>query len=432
MFIQTMAQRSPKFRARLGRKFCSSIRLEQINLAIVLSKSGLRDNSTAQSNRIFINFQDVAMVRPLRRFIGHSWALAGLIWLASLAPAQAAVNLRVAVRETATNLQVGSSTNALIKNGQGQVLGEIAGMSSFNVNRQGNQLAFDRWQATELWVEPKGDGYVWIGDRWYRGRTQLRQNGNQILAINHVDLEQYLYSVVGAEAIPSWPQEALKAQAVAARTYALKKRAENNGRPFDLDTTTATQVYKGLNSEYSTTHAAVNATANQVMTYNGDVILAVFHSSSGGHTENVEDIWSQPLPYLRGVVDYDQSAPVYQWSKTISAAQLGQLVGGVGTVRQLVPQRATPRGRVVTMRVIGDRGTKDVSGDQLRRLLELRSTLINARVQGGDIYIYGKGFGHGVGMSQWGANGLAAQGIDYQQILRHYYQNATIARLTPR
>ncbi|MEB3226380.1 MAG: SpoIID/LytB domain-containing protein [Synechococcus sp.] len=372
------------------------------------------------------------MFKPLRRLIGHSWILAGLLWLSAPTPAEAVVNLRVAVRQTTAKLQVGSSTNALIKNGQGQVLGEIAGMSSFEVGRQGNQLAFDRWRATELWVEPKDGGYVWIGDRWYRGRTQLRQDSNGILAINHVDLEDYLYSVVGAEAIPSWPQEALKAQAVAARTYALKKSAENKSKPFDLDTTTASQVYKGLNSEYSTTHAAVDATANQVMTYNGDVILAVFHSSSGGHTENVEDVWSQPLPYLRGVVDYDQSAPVYQWSKTISAARLGQLVGGVGTVKQLIPQRATPQGRVVTMKVIGDRGTKNISGDQLRSLLELRSTLINARIQQGDVYIYGKGFGHGVGMSQWGANGLAAQGIDYQQILRHYYQNATLAKLTPR
>ncbi|MBV5257847.1 SpoIID/LytB domain-containing protein [Synechococcus moorigangaii CMS01] len=372
------------------------------------------------------------MLRSLRRLIGRPWMFSGLIWLATFAPAQAAVDLRVAVRQTAANLQVGSSTNALVKNAQGQVLGEIAGMSSFEVGRRGNQLAFDRWQATELWIEPKGDGYVWIGDRWYRGRTQLRLNSNGILAINHVDLEDYLYSVVGAEAIPSWPQEALKAQAVAARTYALKKRAENAGKPYDLDTTTATQVYKGLNSEYSTTHAAVDATTSQVMTYNGNVILAVFHSSSGGHTENVEDVWSQPLPYLRGVVDYDQSSPVYQWSKTISAAQLGQLVGDVGTVKQLVPQRATPQGRVVTMKVIGDRGTKNISGDQLRNLLDLRSTRINAMVQQGDIYIYGKGFGHGVGMSQWGANGLAAQGINYQQILRHYYQNATLAKLTPR
>lgn len=171
------------------------------------------------------------MLRPLRRLIGHSWVLSGLVWLGTLAPAQAAVDLRVAVRQTTANLQVGSSTNALIRNGQGQVLGEIAGMSSFAVGRQGNQLAFDRWRATEVWIEPQGDGYVWIGDRWYRGRTQLRQSGNGILAINHVDLEDYLYSVVGAEAIPSWPQEALKAQAVAARTYALKNARKMPGNP---------------------------------------------------------------------------------------------------------------------------------------------------------------------------------------------------------
>ncbi|NJN72722.1 MAG: SpoIID/LytB domain-containing protein [Limnothrix sp. RL_2_0] len=370
------------------------------------------------------------MFKFLQKFGGRSLLLVSLFWFANLDPAQAAVDLRVAVRKGASTIQIGSSTNALVKNNRGQALGEISAMSAFNVSKRGNQLAFDRWQASEIWVEPKGDGYVWIGDRWYRGRTQLRIEQGAVMAINHVDLEQYLYSVVGAEAIPSWPQEALKAQAVAARTYALKKRAENSRKAFDLDTTTATQVYKGLNSEYSTTHDAVNATSNQVMTYNGDVILAVFHASSGGHTENVEDIWTSPLPYLRGVADYDQSAPVYQWGKNISASRLGQLVGGVGTVTQMVPQRQTPQGRVITMKVVGDRGSKNISGDQLRKILDLRSTLISASVQGGNVYIYGKGFGHGVGMSQWGANELAEQGIDYQRILNHYYQNASISQIS--
>ncbi|MGB2926080.1 MAG: SpoIID/LytB domain-containing protein [Limnothrix sp.] len=370
------------------------------------------------------------MFKFLKKLGGHSLLLSGFLCLASLAPAQAAIDLRVAVSKSSSRIQVGSSSNALVKDSQGRALGEISAMSAFSVNKKGNQLAFDRWQAGELWIEPKGDGYVWIGDRWYRGRTQIRAEGSSIVAINHVDLEEYLYSVVGAEAIPSWPQEALKAQAVAARTYALKKRIENARKLYDLDTTTATQVYKGLNSEYSTTHDAVNATDSQIMTYNGDVILAVFHASSGGHTENVEDIWTSPLPYLRGVVDYDQSAPVYQWSKSITAARLGQAVGGVGTVRQLVPQRKTPQGRVVTMKVVGDRGSKNISGEQLRKILDLRSTLISATIQSGNVYIYGKGFGHGVGMSQWGANGLAEQGIDYQNILSHYYQNANISQFS--
>ncbi len=370
------------------------------------------------------------MFNSLQKLGARPWLLCGLLWLGMFAPSPAqAVDMRVAVSKVSTKLQVGSSTNALVKNGRGQVLGEIVAMSAFDVNKRGSQLAFDRWQDGELWVEPKSGGYVWIGDRWYRGKTQIRLSGGAIVAVNHVNLEDYLYSVVGAEAIPSWPQEALKAQAVAARTYALKKRTENARNFFDLDATTVSQVYKGLNSEYSTTHEAVNATAGQVMTYNGNVILAVFHSSSGGHTENVEDVWTSPLPYLRGVVDYDQSAPVYQWGTNITASRLGQLIGGVGTVRQMVPQRKTPQGRVITMKVVGDRGSKNISGEQLRSLLDLRSTLIDASVSNGNVYIYGKGFGHGVGLSQWGANELAQEGINYQAILGHYYQNTNIAKL---
>jgi stage II sporulation protein D len=193
-----------------------------------------------------------------------------------------------------------------------------------------------------------------------------------------------------------------------------------------MDPTQQDQVYKGLNSEYTTTHAAVQSTRGQVMTYNSQPILAVFHSSSGGHTENVEDVWMSKLPYLRGVVDYDQSAPVFQWSKSVSASQMGNM-WGVGNVRQLVPQKLTPQGRVVSMRVVGDRGSATVSGDRLRSSLALRSTLFTATASGGQIQIYGRGFGHGIGMSQWGAYGLASQGVNYQQILSHYYQNARLS-----
>jgi stage II sporulation protein D len=95
----------------------------------------------------------------------------------------------------------------------------------------------------------------------------------------------------------------------------------------------------------------------------------------------------------------------------------------------MVPQRKTPQGRVITMKVVGDRGSKNISGEQLRSLLDLRSTLIDASVSNGNVYIYGKGFGHGVGLSQWGANELAQEGINYQAILGHYYQNTNIAKL---
>ena len=368
------------------------------------------------------------LIKSLFQLSKRAGTFSFLFLLLSMTSAQAAVELKVAIRKNVNNVRVGSSTNAIIKNGSGQMLGEISGMSAFTAEKRGGNISIDSLSATSIFIEPKDDGYVWIGDRWYRGETQLINQGGKITAINHVDLEEYLYSVVGAEAYPSWPLEALKAQAVAARTYALYKKSQNSNPYYDVDTTTTTQVYKGLDSEYTSTLQAVEETDGEIMTYNGRTILAVFHSSSGGHTENVEDIWSSQLPYLRGVVDYDQSSPVYQWTKTFTGRELGNLISGVGTVTSMTPERTTPQGRVITMKVTGTAGTKRVSGNDLRKALNLKSTLISVNSLGnGSFQVYGKGYGHGVGLSQWGAESLAEQGLDYQKILGHYYSNASMS-----
>lgn len=373
--------------------------------------------------------KQLSMLKNVLKLAKNSWLLSLALWLLVVTSAQAATELRVAIKKGVKQFQVGSSTNALIKDNQGKILGEIAGMNGFTATSRGSLISVDKWNAGTIWIEPKDNGYVWLGDRWYRGRIRLIGSNGSFTVVNHINLEEYLYSVVGAEAIPSWPLEALKSQAVAARTYALYERSKASGKAYDVDATTMDQVYKGLNSEYVSTHEAVDQTSGQAMTYNGKAILAVFHSSSGGHTENVEDVWMQPLPYLRGVVDYDQSAPVYQWNKSFSPTQLGSLIGGVGAVRAMNPQKTTPQGRIVSMKVVGDRGSKVVTGDQLRKALDLRSTLFSATPNGTTFQIYGKGYGHGIGMSQWGAYGLAEQGTDYRQILGHFYQNATISQV---
>jgi stage II sporulation protein D len=302
-------------------------------------------------------------------------------------------------------------------------------MSAIAAKASGGNVSLNNLKAGEVTIEPAKDGYVWIGDRWYRGRVRLIPQNGSILAVNHVNLEDYLYSVVGAEAVASWPLEALKAQAVSARSYALYKRNTSGNKLFDLDTTQATQVYKGLDTEYITTHKAVNETRGQVMTYKKKVILAVFHSSSGGHTENVEDIWTSPLPYLRAVADYDHQSPVFQWTKTFSETEMENIVSGVGKIRAMIPERTTPFGRVVTMKVLGDRGAKTLSGDDLRDALDLRSTLFRVADVDGEFQITGRGFGHGLGLSQWGAYFLAKQGVSYSRILDHYYKNAALSRV---
>ncbi|MEB3290968.1 MAG: SpoIID/LytB domain-containing protein [Leptolyngbya sp.] len=349
-----------------------------------------------------------------------------LWWLVAL-PVQAAVEMRVAVAEGRDRVAVGSSTPALVKTVAGQSVGQIPQGQAVTITTEGNNLKLADWQNQAFWVEPTSDGYIFIDDAWYRGRVLVLPNGGKVTAINWVDLEEYLYSVLGAEMPASWPQEALKAQAVAARSFALNRRDRSLSASFDVDDTTANQVYRGLTSEAPSTIAAVNATRGQVLTYNGRVIEAVFHSSSGGYTENVEDVWQQSLPYLRSVPDFDQDAPVFRWSQTFTASQFQQRVTGVGRLQAVAVERFTPQGRVASIRLQGTEGSRTLTGTQLRQALGLRSTLFSVSIQGDSIRVDGRGFGHGIGMSQWGARGLALQGYSYVQILAHYYQSTTLS-----
>jgi stage II sporulation protein D len=376
----------------------------------------------------FQNLKSINFMLKSLFFSPRYW-LSSLVWLLMILPSQA-VQLKVAVQKEVDTLKIGSSTAAIVKDGAGKQLGELNPMSSLSAKLNGNNISIsDRVEAGELVIEPENNGYVWIGDRWYRGTTRLVRQNNGITAINKVDLEQYLYSVVGAEAVSSWPIEALKAQAVAARSYALYKQKTGSNGIYDVDTTIGTQVYKGLDTEYTTTHQAVDSTLGQIMTYNNQVILAAFHSSSGGYTENVEDVWTSPLPYLRGVVDYDQKSPVFEWQQVIPVSKIQSLVAGVGKITGFQPAETTPRGRVVMMKVTGDHGSTTVSGNDLRKALDLRSTLFRVSTDGNNLHVQGRGFGHGLGLSQWGAYYLAKQGVNYHQILAHYYQTANLTRI---
>jgi stage II sporulation protein D len=356
-----------------------------------------------------------------------------------------ALELRVAIEEDVRTVQVGSSTKSLLRDSSGRVVAEIPAMGSVRAESQGNQVKIHQFQGNQFWLEPTNGGFVAIGNKWYRGRTHVIAVDGALTAVNYVDLEEYLYSVVGSEMPTSWPLEALKAQAVAARTYVLYRRQNNGNAIYDVGDTTTWQVYSGLEKEASSTHTAVKATAGQVLTYNGRIIESVFHSSSGGHTENVEHVWSSPRPYLRGVADFDQYAPVFQWREQFSADDLRNRITGVGRILSITPIELTPTGRVASVRVVGDQNTRVLTGTELRRSLGLRSTLFTIRPEIGRVasasspasipsafLIDGRGFGHGVGMSQWGAYGMAARGYNYQQIVGHYFRNTQLSVIQPR
>jgi len=330
--------------------------------------------------------------------------------------------------------------------------------------------------ASNVWLAPRSGtgsdqaGAFQLGQRRYRGRLQVLVSGGRLQAINHVLLESYLPSVVGSEMPASWPQEALRAQAVAARTYALRQRKPS--APFDVSATVMSQVYKGLEAETASTRAAVASTRGQVLMYGSSLANTVFHSSSGGRTENSGDLWTQQLPYLVSVPDFDQGSPVHSWEQRLEPSQLREAFAEIGGVTRIDVLSTTGSGRVRQARVLGPAGTRVVTGPELRSRLRLRSTQVRFEVVAPEVAMVpppapplpaddqvpadsatgapgqaspasvptpallqvpqpallaiGRGFGHGVGMSQWGALAMAQQGDSYERILQHYYRGTAL------
>jgi stage II sporulation protein D len=214
----------------------------------------------------------------------------------------------------------------------------------------------------------------------YRGAFEFRPSARGISAINALGLESYVRGVVSAESPSAWPAEALKAQAVAARTYAITSRAGSISDGFDQYADTRSQVYKGVAAETPSTDAAVAATAGQVVTYGGQPVTTFFFSTSGGHTENIENVFvgSAPKPWLQGVDDpYDDLSPKHRWKPiSLTMKQVNARLRGLvrGRFKRIdVLQRGTSP-RVVRAEIVGTRGTTPVTGPQLRSRFRLFDT----------------------------------------------------------
>jgi stage II sporulation protein D len=325
----------------------------------------------------------------------------------------------------------------------------------------------------------------------YRGVLRIQKESEQALTlVNVLPLEQYLYGVLPREMPAGWHPEALRAQAVAARTYALYvKVSEKYGRlGFDLLATDESQVYGGVGAEDPRGTAAVDATRGQVILFEGKVIGAFFHSASGGHTENSEIVWSLSLPYIRGVPDFDQDSPKYNWQAgflmsdvAVALAAKGVNVGDIYGLSRAGQEGVS--GRWSAVRVTGAAGSVEMRSEDFRRALGLNSTLFELRnvdpqvvavavplpaggaltvvgangasvtTKSGAAYavgadgalfrpdglaatvlrsvpakleVTGRGWGHGLGLSQYGANALAVKGKTYREILEYYYRGVKV------
>jgi len=303
-----------------------------------------------------------------------------------------------------------------------------------------------------------------FGENSYRGAVIVVSDGsNTVSVINALHIEDYLRGVVPLEigSLSETELEALKAQTITARTYTYRKMSQNEDKPFDLASTVADQVYGGANAEAPAPDMAIRATKDLIIAYNDEIVNAYYHSTCGGKTANVEDVWGgAPVPYLKSKSDTDKNGKAYcsqggtafKWTESWGMSRLSNTIrqhadeGGLfphyggGTLRRIEVRERFECGRVKTVAIVTSAGQYATSGEKARSVLRrnpsqqlLRSSNFNnASIANGEITITGTGYGHGVGMCQVGAIARARAGENFEQILRAYYADISVRTVVDR
>ncbi|MFY9269182.1 MAG: SpoIID/LytB domain-containing protein [Candidatus Manganitrophaceae bacterium] len=281
----------------------------------------------------------------------------------------------------------------------------------------------------ELLFLPRRGGKIIINRQTYDGLIRVKRKPEGLLVVNEIDIERYLRGVVPAEMSPDWEPEALKVQAVISRTYALYQRENRKQKDFDLVNTVLGQVYQGESGEDGRASAAISKTKGKVLTYEGGLAVTFFHSTSAGPTEDAAERWNISAPYLKGVnCPLDRDSPYHDWKRSIpletlerALEKIGYSVGAIATLTPLEWSRA---GRLLTVRILSSGGEWIIKAEDLRKALGykvLPSTRFTVESFGKEIRINGMGYGHGVGLCQWGAKVMAEKGLSFDEILLYYY-----------
>jgi stage II sporulation protein D len=286
---------------------------------------------------------------------------------------------------------------------------------------------------TLLLVKPNDKAPGAVNDQRFAvpvtGLVHLVRKGKGFLVINQADLEEYVKGVVPSEVNSSWHPEMLKAQAVAARTYALYQQMLSAARDYDVVATVQDQVYKGKSGVDAAVSRAVDETRGLVLTYQNAPIYAAFSSTAAGLTEDAVNVWSKDYPYLKGVeCPFDLESPYYHWRASFRLDKLEQSLRhqgfAVGAITSIEPLSFSRGGRVAKLRVIHSEGELVLRGEDLRKSVGysiVPSTQFTIDAVGQDIVLSGYGAGHAVGMCQWGAKELAQLGYLFPTILSYYY-----------
>lgn len=280
-------------------------------------------------------------------------------------------------------------------------------------------------------------GKVKINGKNYRGVFDLYPTDKGLLLVNELPLEEYLVGLINCEISSLWPIEAVKAQAVIARSYAIYQKDARRSALYHLESSVMDQVYAGVDIEDSRALRAVQDTTGEVLTYSGRIIQAFYHSNCGGHTEASRNVWGADFPYLQGVdCRYCLNSYSARWEVTLPKKKIELLLkaasynaAGLSGIRV---GKTFDSGRLEDVTVSTSNGDLIIAAVVFRKIVGysvIKSTNFNVRMRGEDLIFTGFGNGHGVGLCQWGSKQRAADGFNYREILSYYYPGVRIDKL---
>ena len=411
-----------------------------LRIARILFLQGLTEQSRAHYRFIRSSFPDYvknsSVAEELRRAEKKEPpVISGMVSIEQPLP----LYIRVLLKDDAEPAELSAPGGLHVYTDRQGLLLTITGGTLLYCRPGKDGIAIDNHAAakTPLRIEAAAETGIQVNKKMYRGAVWAYLREGRLVLVNQVVLEEYLYGVLAKEVPASWPQAALQAQAIAARTYALYNILKRNTELFDVFATTASQAYGGQDSEKTSSRTAVDETHGLVLSHAKKLALTLYHANSGGLTEAPEDIWGWPAPYLAAKTDeFSRSMKNSLWDGTLAAdaltGHLQQAGFPVPSVETITPLARDRSGRITRLALREGTTTAYLSGNSFRLLAgpaRIKSAHFTVARNKQSFIFNGRGYGHGVGMSQWGACNMARQGYRAEQILQWYYPGTTIVKV---
>jgi stage II sporulation protein D len=391
------------------------------------------------------------MAPPLKKVIGYRLLVIGLIIFLTyhLSPityhqayAQSSRYVRVAIFQDISSLRLKiKGPYEIIDLASNKVLNCGKNLNTtVTVYTDGILFGNIKCNTNKLFIKPYYPESITINGRIFRGDIQLIKDNMNLSVINHIDLEDYVKGISVRETSHYWPIDSLEAEVIVFRTFALYKMQENSKKDFDLTSDVYSQVYSGRAAERYRINKAVDETKGLVLTYQGKIFPAFYHATCAGYTEDAALLWNINIPPLKGVsCNFCQDSPHFKWHNVLSQEEVKDVLvkGGlrIESIKDILIIGRDKSGRITDLKIVNDKKDMKISAKDFRNTLGpnlIKSTNFQVRVIDHDIVFEGFGWGHGVGLCQWGAYFMAKQGYTYKQILEYYYPGAQVSLITNR